>query len=858
MKKSLISRFVIIAVIVAIWAVSMMPVTDRPFFEVMHETATPTEIDGRFDKLLSDAEAKFEASKDEDGVPALAERDIILELAKNAETPIQLNQYINIYKTENPNNKTVLQYVSRKAAGKLKKGIDLAGGTEFVVGFDDAQLEAYNAEYKTDKDASQVRDEIMEIIRNRIDQVGVAEPEIKPTGPTQISITVPAIKPAEVAEYRRLIEIAAKLDFQLVHDTNDQFAGRVNDPDFAVPAGYEVAVMETESNGVTSTESLLLEIKPTGVTGKQLDYAEPQFDEFGNFMVNLGFNLKGTKAFCDLTTANVNRRLAIVLDGKVYSAPNLNEPICGGSAQISGSFSAQEATQLAVALRCGNLPVNIKILGEFTTSATLGKDSVRSGQNAALWGLALVFLFMIIYYRFAGVIADVALAINIVLVLGTLTIAGATITLPGIAGIVLTIGMAVDANVLIFERIREELNNSKSVGNAVKLGYERAFSTIFDANITTLLTAVILFNFGTGPVKGFAVTLAIGIIASLFTALFVTRAIFDLALHNKMISTVSMMRMLSKTEIGFVNMRKVAAIVSAIAIVISLGAWVTRGTDKYSVDFMGGVEISYKYAETIPAHEIRAGLEEKFDNVHVAYKSSVTQASSLLEIVVPEDPGNHELDNQVTLALNDSFTTLNAVHVGTKQIGALVGKQFRTDALIAMLVAILGIIIYISLRFQFGYALGAVVALIHDVLIGVGVFLICGRQLSLPVIAALLTIIGYSLNDTIVVFDRVRENLDLKKGKFLEIVNLSLNQTLSRTVLTSITTLLVVGILFLFGGGAINDFALVMLVGVIVGTYSSIFVATPVMIAYTVWAEKRAEHAAAIAAANPPEAAKTT
>jgi SecD/SecF fusion protein len=855
MKKSLISRWAIIIVIIAVWAASIFPYRDQPFLEVMRDTAQPSLIDNRFETLLKDAAAEIEASRDESGNTSLPARDVVKRLASKAEPPIILSDYIQIYEQQGASNKTVLQFISRKASGKLKKGIDLAGGTEFVIGFE-------NLPESEERTAVAVRDEIVEIIRNRIDRVGVTEPVIKPIGERTISVTVPAVKPAEVAEYRKLLTRVAKLEFRLVHAQNLELIENYGNSDFVVPAGFKLMDMITEENNQETVTKLLISREKTGVSGTDLNTAEPTIDQFGQFKVNLAFDATGSVAFCELTTDNVGRLLAIVLDGTVFSAPVLNEPICGGRAEISGSFTADEAKQLAVVLQCGNLPVDIDLQGEFTTSATLGADSVKSGTSAALWGLLFVFVFMVIYYFFAGIIADIALAANIVLVLGTLTIAGATITLPGIAGIVLTIGMAVDANVLIFERIREELINNKSVGNAVRLGYERAFSTIFDANITTLLTAIILYNFGTGPVRGFAVTLAIGIVASLFTALFVTRAIFDLMLHNKWISDVKMVRLLSKTDIDFVGMRRLAAIVSAILLLVSIAVFIGRGADKYSVDFTGGMEISYKYEKQIPAAQLRSALEEDFNNARVSYKASMTDGG-LLEVVVPEasertnseSSESMDRDNIVTAVINKNFPDAKVEHVGTKQIGSLVGAKFRQQAIIAMFAAIIGIVLYISFRFEFGYALGAVAALTHDVMIGVGIFLLSGRQLSLPVIAALLTIIGYSLNDTIVVFDRIRENLDLKKGKFLDIVNVSLNNTLSRTLLTSVTTGIVVLMLLFFGGGAINDFALIMATGVIVGTYSSLFVATPVMILYHNWSIKRTAAAAAAAASSKPEVA---
>ena len=352
----------------------------------------------------------------------------------------------------------------------------------------------------------------------------MVEAQIQPIGPSTISLKIPSIDADDVHRYRKIVQATAKLDFRVVHENNSSLVNQEGSPDFSPPIAFERMVLAPGANSQEDQEILYVKRIPESIGGRHVKRAFRNMNEFGSHSVSLEFNLEGAKLFHEATLKYVNRRLAIVLDGTVYSAPNINEPIPGGRAEISGTFTQEEAENLSVVLRCGNLPVPISIQGEFSTDPTLGRDSVKSGAYAAVAGLILVTVFMIIYYLTAGIIADLALAANILLVLGTLTIAGATITLPGIAGIVLTIGMAIDANVLIFERIREELANKKSLGNAVQLGYNRAFVTIIDANLTTLFAAAILYWCGSGPIRGFAVTLTFGIFASLFTALFMTRA----------------------------------------------------------------------------------------------------------------------------------------------------------------------------------------------------------------------------------------------------------------------------------------------------------------------------------------------
>lgn len=879
MKKSLIWRSGVIIAILAAWIYSMFPLQDQDFFAVFKDMAEKrlSEYQENVEVAtseLAEVEAKLEERDEESGAEyeelrrkkeelteqlesnreklerfdallaearSLQEEDNDIDAPYRAlekaaeggagEVPVALNDYIALPANPQASNSVILSRVRDNARGTLRLGLDLRGGTEFILGFDEEDI----SEDNTPED---VRDQIVNIISNRVDRLGLAEAQVKPTGPSSISLRMPSVTASEKADVRRTIQQTAKLTFHLVHPRNEEKLREYDaDPDdFTISPEYKSTPdrMEVErSGGEVEYQRIFITKSPARVSGEHIRRAVASVDEFQNYYVSLTFNSTGAKQFADVTSDNTGRQLAIVLDGKIYSAPRINEAITGGQAQITGNFSADEANRLAGVIESGNLPVSIHIDSEFSIDPTLGKDSIRSGALATIIGLISVLVFMIAYYRFAGVVAVCALIANIVLVFGTLALTGATLTLPGIAGLVLVIGMAVDANVLIFERIREEINNGKSLRNAIHAGYRRAFVTILDANITTLITAFVLLRLGSGPIKGFAVTLSIGVIASMFTALFMTRVFFDLMLYRGRLKKLSMALIVKNPNYDFLRIRKIAA-ASSIALIVVAGLWAgVRGSDIWSIDFRGGTAITYALDKTEepPIGDVRGFLEkENLPNANVGYKYNAGAERNILEIILPAEDleeAEFELDeNDIEDRLNARFSDADFELVQSNSVGSLVGERFRNSAIWACIMAAVAIIIYISFRFEFAYGIASVAALVHDMLIAGGVYLLFGRQISLPVVAALLTIMGYSLNDTIVLFDRIRENLGLLTTKtYKEIINLSINQVLSRTLLTSLTTLLVVIILFLFGGGAINNFALVIMLGVIAGTYSSVFIA---------------------------------
>ena len=686
--------------------------------------------------------------------------------------------------------------------GKLNLGLDLQGGMYLVLKVDTAGLDEVSK-----KDA---RARAIEILRNRLDPQGVKEYPIYPQGKDRIIIQLPG--ETERERVLKRIKRVAHLEFKIVSDDIDKIKTSLEGN---IPPGYELLTLQEKP--------ILLEKKAV-LTGDALTDARVDFSQraFGEPYVSLTFNNKGARLFSQITGQNVNRRLAIVLDGVVQSAPVIRERIPSGKAQITGKFSVDEANDLAIILRAGALPAPVEVIEERTVGPTLGKDSIAKGIRAIILGGVLVLCFMLIYYLIAGLIANFALCMNLILILGVLSYFKATLTLPGIAGLVLTIGMAVDANVLIFERVKEELKSGKTLHSGIISGYNRAFLTILDANVTTLITALILFQFGTGPVRGFATTLSIGILASMFTAIVVTRVIFDILVKNKIITKLRMLSLVKNPHFDFIGKRRIAYTVSIILIVIGLITFAKKGEKNFGIDFTGGTIQQFNFEKPVSAEEVRSSLK----TIGLS-NASVQRFGRNKEVIIRTFADTSE---EVTKELRKDFSGNPFEVTRVEKVGPSIGKDLREKALFALLYAMVGICIYISLRFQFKFAIAAIIAIFHDILISVAALSIANMEISLPVIAALLTVVGYSINDTIVIFDRIREDSKImRKANYKDILNLSVNQTLSRTVLTSLTTLFVVLALFLFGGEVIRTFSFVLLIGVFVGTYSSVFVASSIL-----------------------------
>jgi SecD/SecF fusion protein len=694
---------------------------------------------------------------------------------------------------------------------KINLGLDLKGGMHLVLQVDTSEL--------PDEAKKDAHERVLEIIRNRIDEFGVKEPTIQLQGEDQIVVQLPGLTDRNRA--LELIRRTAVLEFKLVSDDLEKLSEALQGE---VPDGFELTKIDKEKG-----EPVLLE-KQTLLRGDTLVNADVRFDQggFGQPIVGLKFNSEGASKFATITSDNVGRRLAIILDGKVYSAPRINEAIPSGEAVVTGRFDVEEAKDLALVLRVGSLPAPVIIAEERTVGPLLGKDSIDSGIKASLYGIALVFGFVILYYLFSGLVVCVALLLNLLIIFGYLSLSHVTLTLPGIAGIILTLGMAVDANVLINERIREEVKIGRPLQTAVNFGYNKAFRTICDANLTTLIAAFFLFQFGTGPIRGFAATLSIGILASMFTSIVVTKTIFEVIFHYfRNIKKLPMLQFFRPTNINFTSKRNIFLAFSLIVVLVCIGMFVIKGKSALGIDFAGGQIQEYSFDKPIVIEEIRASLKsagledasiQQFkDNTNQIVVRTASDTSSLVqEQFEKELPGNN-------------FQILRI-----ENVGPVVGQQLKTKAIGAILWSLLGILVYVTFRFKhFDFALGGIVALIHDVIIATGLLLFLNRQIDLLIVTALLALAGYSINDTIVVYDRIREMMQkMHKANIAEVVNVAINQTLARSVLTSFTTILVILSLFLFGGEVLNSFALVLLIGFTVGTYSSIFIATPLVVVF--------------------------
>ncbi|MDD5422572.1 MAG: protein translocase subunit SecD [Candidatus Omnitrophota bacterium] len=704
--------------------------------------------------------------------------------------------------------------------GKINLGLDLQGGMHVVLRVDSSKLPL-----DAKKDAL---DRAMEIIRNRIDQFGVGEMSIQKQGKENIIIQLPGITDRERA--LEIIGRTAHLEFKLVSDNVEDLKKALNNE---LVAGYEVKYSEGERGG---SEPLLV-AADASLTGDAIVNAKTEFSSsgFGEPYVSLTLNSKGAQIFANLTAANVGKRLAIVLDGKVVSAPVIREAIPSGQAQISGNFSVEQANDLSVVLRAGALPAPVVVEEERTVGPLLGADSIKSGIRATVIGGLLVVIFMIFYYRLAGVIADLALGLNLLLILACLSMFKGTLTLPGIAGLILTIGMSVDANVLVYERIREEMRLGKSLRASIAAGYHRALSAIVDSNVTTIVAAALIFKFGTGPVRGFAVTLTIGLLANLFTSVVCTRAVFELLCDQFDLAKLKFMQLFPETHFDFISKRKICYAISAIVIVAGLAIFAMRGEKNFGVDFSGGTLQQFVFEKPVNVDKMRNALKE------IGYgNASIQQYGNPKEIIIRTQD---DITKKLKEVFRDKFTDNKYDLLKVETVGPAVGKNLRKNASMSLMLGILGILAYIMFRFNLKYGMAGVIALFHDVFIAIGALALTQRQFDLTIVAGLLTIAGYSINDTVVIFDRIRENLRLvKKGSFIDIVNLSVNQTLARTVLTTGVTMLVVIALLFWGGEVLNDFAFCLFVGMISGVYSTVYIASPLIISWqkkTVAAKKK-------------------
>jgi SecD/SecF fusion protein len=714
---------------------------------------------------------------------------------------------------------------------KIALGLDIQGGTSFLIRLKGGDKEVTKG----------MLDQAVEVIRKRIDTFGVSEPIISPVANDRILVQIPGLDTAKIQEARDQLSRVAKLEFRLVYPDNGERLRQIDEGKQVIPPDYRIETHKLSAEGAPMTnefgeavagakekprEERLLVKKKADLSGDRVSSAGASYERDG-WVVHLRFDSEGAKRFGDITAAQIHHRFAIVLDGVIQSAPVIQDAIYGGDAQITGRFTEEEARGLASVLQ-NPLQTPVSIEEERSVSPTLGLDSIRASILAGLVGLAITLVCVAVYYKIPGVIANLALIINLILLVGALTMFHFVLTLPGIAGIILTIGLSVDANVLIYERLREEMALGKSLKVALNTAYEKAFSSIFDANVTTLITAAILFWQATGPVKGFAISLTLGILASLFTALIVGRNCLGWLVDTGRVKRISMLHLISAQNINFLGKGFIACMCSLALLLAGAFAFYQRGERNFGVDFRGGDLITLSAPGKIDIGQVRGALKP-IGLADASIQESAQVGRSYITIRTPLNTSD-KVEKQVMQTLPSSGFRVE----GSERVGALVGGELAKNSLIALGLGILGILIFVTFRFELAFAVGAIVALLHDVLMTVGMFSLLGRELTLTMIGAVLTIAGYSINDTIVVYDRIREGLASgRRGSIEEIMNSSINQTLSRTILTSTVTLIPILCLFFFGGAVLRDFSLAIIIGVVVGTYSSIFIASPIVLWWT-------------------------
>ena len=822
MNRNNLWRFVLV-VLVVLWSLyELYPPQPRDLLLVFREKSQVR--DTNFTAILRKAQDLQKA------MPEKPYDNLMEAIGTN-----DITRYYPFYGAKNELHPTtfIMNRLQRQAAGRIRLGLDLQGGTSFLVSMDTNRLTEAS-------DASSALSHAVEVLRKRVDKFGVAEPLIQPEGNNRILVQLPGLSAADQESAKVAIQKAAFLEFRIVHpQSKELIEGGILEP------GYEVLKRkERLRDGKEMTESVLVKKRPE-MTGSAIKSAMVVRGNLGEPEIHFTLDGPGAERFGEITRDNLHQRLAIVLDGELYSAPVIQSPIETGSGQITGQFDQKEAFELANVLE-NPLRAPLRIDESREVNPTLGRDSIRSGIKAAIYGTLAVSAFMLVYYLVAGMVANVALIVNIIILLGVMCSIGTTLTLPGIAGIVLTVGMAVDANVLIYERIREETAKGKSLRGAVAAGYARAFGTIFDSHVTTLISSVILIYMGTGSIKGFGVALTIGVAASLFTALVVTRMIFDFLLDRGWLKSLPMLHIIRASKLDFMKLAKPAFIASWLLIAIGIAYGLHRGKSVFGVDFLGGDTSTFAFAQKADESVVRSALAGVgIKDPLIQYQKDLGSGRETLRIDSATGTGDKVKATLIGIP-NAKFHLMGQDH-----IGATVGQEIQRSAVIASLLSLFGILVYVAFRYEFSFAIGAVLAVIHDVLMTIGWYCLSGREFNATTVAAILTIIGFSTNDTIVIFDRIREDLKLGvRGTFREVMNQALNQTLSRTMITSGTVFLATMSLYIFGGGAINDFAFTFLVGIITGTYSSIYIASALVLWWNKGQRPKLGAGAQIAAEN--------
>ncbi len=815
------------SLVIVAWAVmQLIPVADTPFVDYARTHAAKKEITVgtekvTFAKLVDEAAARKKAD------PKSTPSEFVGLKQIGSERKIDLSQFFPGIRLEDKlkniekRNDLLLTELLRLSKGSVQLGLDLRGGVAFTLETDEksgAGLDEVTRKEKIQK--------AVEILGRRINAFGVAEPIIRPVGANRIEVQLPGLNTKDNPNIVSETTKPAKLEFRTVHPFLSPGPGT------ETPIGYEILTEEREGRtGETMLDEVFVK-RISEMGGDAVERAGARYDLYGKPEIYLNFTSDGGKRFAEVTRRLAEEgqrsgrpgRLAIVLDGKLYSSPTVKEEISGGSAQITGSFSEREATNLSHAL---NNPIDIALVvkEQYEVGPSLAADAVISARNSFIVSAALTVGFMLVFYTMGGVVAAIGMGVNVLITLGVMVSFGATLTMPGIAGIVLTLAMSVDSNILIFERMREELKVGKSLGTALEAGFEKAWTAILDSNVTTLLVAAIMILLGTGPVKGFGVTLAIGIFTTMFAAVVISKLILEWLIHGGIISKLRMFSVLQNTNYRFLKHAKPAFIASWCVVLIGAVVVGFKGKDIYGIDFTGGDQVTATFEKKAELGALnRAAAQAGLKELAFSYQQPLGGAREVLKISAPFGQGRAALA-KLTQALPESKLEF----AGETQIGASVGREIQWNALKSVFWALVLIFLYVALRFEMGYGMGAVVSTVHDLLITIGIFVLFDRQFNASMVAALLLIIGYSINDTVVVFDRIREELKLNPtGTLRDIVDRALNLTLSRTIITGGTTLLTALTLIFTTSGEVNDIAFTLLIGVLTGTFSSLFIASPI------------------------------
>jgi SecD/SecF fusion protein len=814
---------IILSLVILGWAVdALMPLKNIPFPVYARDHATARQDD--FDKLLKEAKARA------DSKAAPSEYVALKQIGQ--EQKVDLSQFFPKVRLEESlknigkRNDILMKYLLDQSRGRLQLGLDLRGGVGFTL---QADLGTKNAGADADTANKAKLSKAIDIISARINSMGVAEPLVRAVGDNRIEVQLPGINTKDNPDVLDELKKPARLDFRMVCPFASPATSRPGD----VPPGYELKTLDHElPDGTDRAEEYFIKRIPEA-TGDIMAYSAVQRDAYGKPIIGLHFTSAGGKRFAEITrdiaatgdpaTGRLGE-MAVCLDGTLVQVASVRAEIDGSDAIIEGTFTEREAFNTANDL---NNPLDLPLVvkSQYEVGPSLAEDAISSGFRASLIGLALVVAFMVTFYTTGGLVAVGTLAVNLVIILGIMANVGVTMTLPGLAGIVLTIGMAVDANILIFERMREELAAGKSLSTANQTGYSKALMTIVDAHIVQLIICAIMIWLGQGAIRGFGVTLAIGVLSTMFSVLITAHLVMELLVDSGVVKRFTMRHLLKSIHVDFVRYGKPAFIGSGLLVILGMAVTFYEGNAIFGVDFSGGDVVTVQYKQRLDVGKIRDVADAaKVGEINVTYESGLGGENEQLKVETPEGKSQVLLD-----ALQRAYPQAGLAKAGEEHVGASIGREILLNAALAVGVSMLTILVYIAFRFEFGFGVGAMFSTLHDIMMTIGIFVLTGHKFSAPMVAAILCIAGYSINETVVVFDRIREELKINPtGSLKDIVNSAINKVFARTIMTSSTTFLAALSLYLFGSGVLRDISFTFLVGIVTSTFSAIFVAAQV------------------------------